>query len=405
MDPVSLLVLGALAFVLLQKKKVAPPLPPPVTPTDTTTKTGIPPDLWQRIHNTIQYETDLGKLRALERELQAFQPQTPELEYALTILRQKIRVLEGGAVTPPTPPTPPVGPPTPPVGPPTPPTGGALPSNLQNLLVAILEGLTVQPDDTLTGPVTEIAIQRASSFAGQLDKAGFPVWGENLRQYIILARAYLPKIPKPDITPKPPEIPVDLWARIQETMRLERDPKRLRALLGEMQAYRPESVQMTTAIEALKMLIASIEAAADVADTITDIDKVIPKPDTPPIPPVEEKTAAQIFGEQLALHLLNVQSKFGMPGAKGKEDKKLAESFQKSEGLKVDGKPGPGTTLRIAEYVSNLPLVMYWPVGANKASVADYKKKVIRLADLATGARSDELRASAARETGQGGIS
>ncbi len=92
----------------------------------------------------------------------------------------------------------------------------------------------------------------------------------------------------------------------------------------------------------------------------------------------------------------------------GKEDKATIMRFQQQEGLVADGKAGPKVMLAMAKYTGNIPLVMYWPTGANAQSVYTYRAALGDIADAATAAgdptRAQGLQAAAVAEQGQGGI-
>jgi peptidoglycan hydrolase-like protein with peptidoglycan-binding domain len=100
-----------------------------------------------------------------------------------------------------------------------------------------------------------------------------------------------------------------------------------------------------------------------------------------------------------------LQQQYGVKGARGKEDIAAIEAFQAGEGVKVDGKAGPGTLLKVAQYASNLPLVVWWPTGATQKNVTQYKADLNAIAAATTDPmRANELRASADREKGQAGV-
>lgn len=129
-----------------------------------------------------------------------------------------------------------------------------------------------------------------------------------------------------------------------------------------------------------------------------------PRPDPAP------KTPLEVAAEALVTHLLALQKKYGVAGAKGKEDKALVKRFQSAAGGVADGLTGPGTLLALAKAgQGKLPAVMYWPKAATKA--VDLPKFRKALTDLAAAARSRglstlaaQLEASAAAETGAGGL-
>ncbi len=129
-----------------------------------------------------------------------------------------------------------------------------------------------------------------------------------------------------------------------------------------------------------------------------------PRPDPSP------KTSVQVAAESTATHLLALQQKHGVAGSKGKQDVALVKRFQSAVGGYADGMPGAGTMLALAKNgVGVLPAVMYWPKTGTKAK--DLPAYRAQLQTLASQARSagkttlaSQLEASAARETGAGGL-
>jgi len=107
---------------------------------------------------------------------------------------------------------------------------------------------------------------------------------------------------------------------------------------------------------------------------------------------------------ELAAHLSALQlSKGGVGGARGHENKTLVKSFQQSAPpLTADGMAGPATLIAVARRGTGvLPLVMYWPKGADQKTVATYRTALRAIANDAPAAVADALRASADREKGQ----
>ena len=129
-----------------------------------------------------------------------------------------------------------------------------------------------------------------------------------------------------------------------------------------------------------------------------------PRPDPAP------KTALEVTAEAVATHLRNLQSKWGVAGSKGKQDMTLVKRFQSAAGGTADGLPGPGTIVALARAgQGQLPAVMYW--GRTQTRAKDLPAFRKQLTDLAAAARSrgnptlaSQLEASAARETGAGGL-
>lgn len=135
-----------------------------------------------------------------------------------------------------------------------------------------------------------------------------------------------------------------------------------------------------------------------------------PPPAAPPAPlPGESKRELSVRqAHHLAGQLLTLEARYGIVGAKGKEDKKAVEAFQRStEGeIKVDGKAGPATMIALAgRGIGTLPLVFYWPNGADAKTVLVYRAALESLASKAISpGLAAALRESAKRENGQGGI-
>jgi len=141
-----------------------------------------------------------------------------------------------------------------------------------------------------------------------------------------------------------------------------------------------------------------------------------PEPSVPSVPsvpslpgPSPQPSAGNPLATQLAEHLSGLERSRGFPKtAKGKEDKVLIKRFQASEGLEQDGKVGPGTMLAVAKTVGNLPHVWHWPKSATATDVNRYRTKLVVLAQEADSkgqtTRAEQLRQSALREKGQGGI-
>lgn len=149
--------------------------------------------------------------------------------------------------------------------------------------------------------------------------------------------------------------------------------------------------------------------AAPMATSVPSQPTVVPTTATPQPEPLV-KTPAEMAADALVKNLAGVQARFGMPGAKGKEDLLIVKRFQSLTGDSApDGKAGPGVLAKAAQQGQvTLPLVMYWPKSATSAKVIEYRSVLNKLADAAQAAgnlaAATELRASAARERGQAGI-
>lgn len=77
--------------------------------------------------------------------------------------------------------------------------------------------------------------------------------------------------------------------------------------------------------------------------------------------------------------------------------------WQRERDLTADKKFGPQSALTMAEETGLLPIVRFWPKGAQKAqAVEDYQEDLLELASKAEEPRRSQLKAAAEREQGQG---
>jgi hypothetical protein len=120
---------------------------------------------------------------------------------------------------------------------------------------------------------------------------------------------------------------------------------------------------------------------------------------------------AQLAQGALAAHLLALEKRHGsVKAAKGKQTRRVVDAYQTAAKLKRDGMPGPGTLLSMARVgpTGVLPHVWYWPKGATTTDVKKYRDELEKIASFfeGTGAtgRAADLRATALREHGEGGV-
>jgi hypothetical protein len=79
------------------------------------------------------------------------------------------------------------------------------------------------------------------------------------------------------------------------------------------------------------------------------------------------------------------------------------QAWQKSRGLKQDGEFGPKSAITVAQEIGAVPIVRYWPTGAQQTkAVRDYQAALLTLANAAPEPRASQLRIAAQREQGQG---
>lgn len=89
--------------------------------------------------------------------------------------------------------------------------------------------------------------------------------------------------------------------------------------------------------------------------------------------------------------------------AKWKRVEAALKPWQRARQLKEDGKFGPKSALTMAAETGLLPIIRYWPAGAQPGkAVPEFRAALIALANDAAEPRATQLRAAAEREQGQG---
>lgn len=358
---------------------------------------------------------------------------------------------------------PPLGTPKPPATLPTGPRPTSELSEAQRERMAEALGrLGVSPaTGKLSGAADAEAIRFASQVVGELDAAGFKDAASALRAYVDEAsKAVKTPVEAAPIAQAAAQTGMtkeqaEYAARI---LALERDPNKIGLFIDWLKKLSP-SPQRDTMIQMAQALALQLEAANATTQTIDKITEVInstpeepddedppvaparpvytstspgqptgrpptttatppkPLPETPknvPASPVPQTAPApltdgEIVARSVVANLGANQQKFGIKGAKGKEDKLLVKKFQAIVGLTQDGSAGPATYILLAgKGAVNLPLVYYWPKTATAATVAEYRSNLEKIAKkLEENGRRDEantLRVSIAREHGEGGI-
>jgi len=130
---------------------------------------------------------------------------------------------------------------------------------------------------------------------------------------------------------------------------------------------------------------------------VPEVPIVVDVPDViqAPAPPVDAVTLEMVSA------LLAAESHPGW-----KQQLGVVRNYQRAKGLVIDGKYGPKTALRLAvDGVGTIPIVRFWPTasGVNpQAAVDSYRDGLLEVAKASQGTHAQLLRASAARETGQG---
>lgn len=350
---------------------------------------------------------------------------------------------------------PPLGTPSTPATPSGPRPTSELSDAQRERMAEALGRLGVSPaTGKLSGAADAAAIQFATQVIGELEAANF-------KEAAAILRGYTDEAAKSVQTP-PQAAPIAQAAQavmtkeqaeyVARVLALERDPNKIGLLIDWLKKL-PPSEQRDTFIQMAQALALQLEAANITTDTLDKIDQVIqatPEPPAAPAPPVYTATSpglptgsppvviapapkplperpatvpaqptpnpapapltdAEIVGRQLLTNLVTVQNKYGVKGAKGREDKALVKKFQSLVGLDPDGSAGPATFLVLAaKGAITLPLVYYWPKTATAATVAEYRTNLEKIAQKHEQAgrrdQANTLRVSIAREHGEGGI-
>jgi hypothetical protein len=316
-----------------------------------------------------------------------------------------------------------------------------LPEDLAELVAKALRDLTVNDDGTISGPVTAEAVQRATTVAAQVENAGFPDAARSFRAFIQAAAKKVPSLAI-DKQVKLPGVSPAIVDLVNRAVQLERDPKKLQAILDSLRTSVPPSPERELLIEMLANTIKQVNAAIVMAETLKKTEEVLKSPGLPPQPstrptPIElpelvvtsppfvppklpaqpSLPAAEIADTvesrraiNTANHLRNKIADMGgdVKKAKGKEDKSMVKAFQSGESITSDGLTGPGTVLKMAKYTGDIPLVYYWPKSATAAKVNEYRSTLRQMADAHENAGrptiASKLRNAATKERGQAGI-
>lgn len=123
------------------------------------------------------------------------------------------------------------------------------------------------------------------------------------------------------------------------------------------------------------------------------------QPVTPPAPAAQAPAVVPADTAALVQALLQAEATKGW-----KKIDAAVMAWQKSRGLKQDGKFGPKSALTVAAEIGTVPIIRYWPTGQYKEGpwLNQYRAALLELAAKATEPRASQLRHSAQREQGQG---
>jgi peptidoglycan hydrolase-like protein with peptidoglycan-binding domain len=306
---------------------------------------------------------------------------------------------------------------------------GEMPMKFKQLMGKALRALTVNDNGVVTGPVTTMALQVATSAASQLDKAGWHSAAKTIRDFAKIAAKMAPKAKPSENVPLPKGVPADLQNKVNTAIRMERDPEKLKVLITELSKL-PNAAdpQVVLARQMLEAILGDVEAKIATAAALSKVDDTLknaPEADDEPVPttrplakpvarhqakPVARRAPGELEAEAMIANLLSNEDNLGLKAAKKKYSTALVSAFQSAVGTTADGYAGPSTLIRASGLIKSgrLPHVFQWPKGSTAAKVLEYRKALNTLADradeLGQTARASALRLSAEREHGEGGI-
>lgn len=137
-----------------------------------------------------------------------------------------------------------------------------------------------------------------------------------------------------------------------------------------------------------------------VAPTLPTIPGPAPAPNAPPASPAEVITSAPADTVSLVQRLLLQEAQ---PHWRISPDAVL-KAWQAARKRSADGMFGTGDALALAQEIGTIPIIRAWPKGSypGDGKLDNYRASLQQIANAAPEPRASQLRASAARETGQG---
>lgn len=379
----------------------------PVPPGEQIPVPSIPPDLQAMLNQALQTERDPKKLQMILAALQAIQPQTPDIQHAEQMLEALIVQVQAEQAQAATvtqiqqtlanpPPAPPYSPP-----PSTSPGWQAAPPVMPgSTATTATPGAVVTPQGTIVAPASVVSSQGGAHVRPTLSLKA-KSYGDDVAdwQRYLVRDGFSVAVdkqfgPATDAATK----------RWQKSRGLAADgivgPKSWAAAEGG-QAIPISMTPVAPAVTALPSASPNIVTSQIPGLPPVAVPGVVPGPMTP----------VQAAAQAMVMNMKMVQNTYGMPGAKGKEDKSVVQRFQSlaTGTAKPDGLAGPGTLLNAAtQGQTDLPIVMYWPKSAKAADVLSYRQGLLNLASqqqaAGNGLGAAQLTASAQKERGQAGI-
>lgn len=160
-----------------------------------------------------------------------------------------------------------------------------MPASLKEELARALQLLTIDPGTgAIIGPVTEDAVRNATALASRLRALGFPEAAQALDDLAKKAAKSIPSPPKDKQAPLPGVSP-ELVDQLNRALKLERDPKKLRAIVDALKKL-PPSAERDAFISTFEALILQVEAEQAEKEALRKIEETVKNPDPPKPEPV-----------------------------------------------------------------------------------------------------------------------
>lgn len=225
----------------------------------------------------------------------------------------------------------------------TPPGRAPMPQALQSEMTALGLEMGVDSSGKVRGPVTAKAVQHATDLASRLEKAGYPEASATVRGWATAGAKMVPLPATPAVVP--PGVPAELAAVIHRALQLERDPKRLEALLAQVRML-PASAERDMLIGALEALILQVKTAQAVSTAAVDIDEMSKPPGTRLLKlasPYMKGSDVTSWQNVLRMDYPTIEP----DGVYGPQTATATKAWQLARGLKGDGIVGPATLAKV----------------------------------------------------------
>ena len=148
-----------------------------------------------------------------------------------------------------------------------------MPVEMKQMVAVVLKNLGVDETGTVSGEPTPDAIAAATNLASVLEQQGYEDAAKQLREY---AKAAGKKVTVPDKIVSMPGLPPEIQDQVNRAIKMERDPKKLRALAAAIRLLpNANDPQIKNTADMLDALAAQVEAGQEQAKVLSEIDNTI----------------------------------------------------------------------------------------------------------------------------------